>query len=99
MPWLRRCRSCAATAGSSVTASGQAETFVFTATPGSVSVAGYNASDTMRFDHHTFGDWQSLLGHASQAGADTLIHMGATDTLTLKNVALTSLDQNHVRFA
>ena len=84
--------------GSSVTVSGQAETFVFTPTPGSVTVAGYDASDIMRFDHRTFGDWGTLLSHASQSGADTLIHMSPSDTVTLKNVALTSLDKSRVYF-
>ena len=84
---------------SSLNISGKNERFVFTPTPGSATIAGFDQSDTMQFDHSVFANWQGLLSHASQAGADTLIHMGATDTLTLKNVALASLDQNHIRFA
>ena len=46
----------------------------------------------MQFDHTVFGTWNDLLSHATQAGADTVIHTSASDTLTLKNFALTSLD-------
>ena len=57
-----------------------------------------DASDTIQFSHSTFGSWTDLLSHASQSGANTVIHTDATDTLTLQNVTLATLCKTHVQF-
>ena len=46
----------------------------------------------------TFANFAQLLSHASQSGSDTVIQTDATNTITLKDVALSTLDQNHFSF-
>ncbi|WP_159731875.1 S8 family serine peptidase [Methylosinus sp. Ce-a6] len=61
-------------------------------------VDGFNSTDTMQFGHSVFADWTHLLGAARQSGADTIIAISATDSVTLKNVAMSSLTQNQFQF-
>ena len=85
--------------GSSIDLVGTGNQFVFSATLGSATISDLDASDTFQFSQSTFGDWQSLLSHASQSGADTNINLTPTDSLLLKNVDLSTLTANRFRFA
>ena len=84
--------------GSTLAVSGTNEAFVFMANPGTSTISGWDASDSVQFSTSTFANWQALLGHASQSGANTLIQLDPTDTLTLTGVALTSLKSSQVHF-
>ncbi len=53
-------------------------------------VAG-GAHDTIRIDHTIFADWASLLAVSTLSGNDTIITADADNTITLKNVAVSSL--------
>ena len=75
------------------------DTFVFHPSFGHDTITDFEAADTIQFDHSVFVDWAHLLGAAQQSGADTIITLDAVDTITLKNVAVSSLNQNQFHFA
>ncbi|MCW1408803.1 rhizobiocin, partial [Rhizobium sp. 1AS11] len=62
-------------------------------------VATGTAHDTIRIDHSIFADWASLLGAFSQSGSDTIVTADSDNTITLKNVAVSSLDSFDFLFA
>ncbi|MGO6840471.1 calcium-binding protein, partial [Rhizobium ruizarguesonis] len=57
------------------------------------------AHDTIRIDHSIFADWASLLAASSQSGSDTIVTADSDNTITLKNVAVSSLDSFDFLFA
>ncbi|MBB4294141.1 serralysin, partial [Rhizobium leguminosarum] len=57
------------------------------------------AHDTIRIDHSIFADWASLLAASSQSGSDTIVTADIDNTITLKNVAVSSLDSFDFLFA
>ncbi|MBY3211812.1 calcium-binding protein [Rhizobium laguerreae] len=61
-------------------------------------VAGAQSIDVIDFSTEIFADFASVLAAASQLGADTVITHDANTSITLKNVALTSLHQDDFRF-
>jgi hypothetical protein len=81
-----------------VTDSGSSETFVFKANFGQDTLTGFDSTDHMQVDSAIFADWAHLIGGAQQVGADTIITASATDTITLKNVAVSSLSQGQFQF-
>ncbi len=85
--------------GAAITAAGTNDAFVFSPTPGTVSITGYDPTDTLQFSTSTFANWHALLNHASQQGADTVIHTDASHAITLAGVTLSKLQQSHVTFA
>ena len=52
----------------------------------------------MQFDTNVFADYASVLAAAKQVGADTVITLDASDTITLKNVSLANLHQDDFFF-
>ncbi|XAZ23542.1 calcium-binding protein [Sinorhizobium sp. B11] len=60
-------------------------------------VAG-GAHDTIRIDHTIFADWASLLAVSTLSGNDTIITADADNTITLKNVAVSSLQSADFQF-
>jgi Ca2+-binding RTX toxin-like protein len=60
-------------------------------------VAG-GAHDTIRIDHTIFADWASLLAVSILSGNDTIITADADNTITLKNVAVSSLQSADFQF-
>lgn len=56
------------------------------------------AHDTIRMDHSVFAGWASLLAASSQSGADTIIAADTNNTITLKNVAVSSLQAADFQF-
>ncbi|MBX5173549.1 calcium-binding protein [Rhizobium sp. NZLR1b] len=61
-------------------------------------VAGAQSVDIIDVGTDIFADFASVLAAASQVGADTVITHDANTSITLKNVALTSLHQDDFRF-
>jgi len=57
------------------------------------------AHDTIRIDHSIFADWASLLAASSQSGSDTIFTADIDNTITLKNVAVSSLQSADFQFA
>jgi hypothetical protein len=81
-----------------VSDSGSSETFVFKASFGQDTLTGFDSTDHMQIDSAIFSDWAHLIGGAQQVGADTIITASPTDTITLKNVAVSSLSQGQFQF-
>lgn len=52
----------------------------------------------LEFDSNLFADFESVLAAAAQVGSDTVITYDADNAVTLKNVAVTSLHEDDVRF-
>ena len=78
---------------SSLTVSGSDDAFCFGAALGQSSIAGFNSTDTL---HLSVADWTSysaLLssGDLMQSGADTVIRLDASNTLTLTGVQAANL--------
>lgn len=83
---------------STITENGNNNNFVFHPGFGTDVISGFDASDTLQFDHAIFADWGHLLAASSQQGGDTVIAFDANNTITLQNVALSSLTQSQVQF-
>ena len=81
---------------------GQADTFVFAANFGRDVIKDFvtsgSAQDTIQFSKTTFDSFASVLSHASQVDQDVVISSGS-DTLTLKNTKLGSLNSGDFHFA
>lgn len=60
--------------------------------------AGAGSADVLEIDTSVFADFEAVLAAAAQVGDDTVITYDASNTVTLKNVALTSLHDDDVRF-
>jgi len=45
-----------------------------------------------------FASWSALLAKTQQVGADTVITLTATDTVTLKNFSTPTFNQDDARF-
>ncbi|MBZ9709298.1 putative Ig domain-containing protein [Mesorhizobium sp. ESP7-2] len=61
-------------------------------------VTGPGTEDVIEFENDVFADFASVLSAATQVGADTVITHDASNVVTLKNVALTSLHQDDFQF-
>jgi hypothetical protein len=81
---------------------GQADTFVFAANFGRDIIKDFvssgSAQDMIQFSKTTFDSFASVLSHASQVDQDVVISSGS-DTLTLKNTKLSSLNSGDFHFA
>jgi Ca2+-binding RTX toxin-like protein len=75
------------------------DTFVFNATIGQDVINDFTTEDVVEFRDGAFADWADLLGSASQSGADTVITVDAANSVTLKNVALSSLNESQFQFS
>ena len=80
----------------------RADTFVFAANFGRDVIKDFvtsgSAQDTIQFSKTTFDNFASVLSHASQVDQDVVISSGS-DTLTLKNTKLGSLNSGDFHFA
>ena len=61
-------------------------------------VAGAGTDDVLEFANSIFGDFEAVLAAASQQNTDTVIAVDASNSITLKNVALTDLHEDDLRF-
>jgi Ca2+-binding RTX toxin-like protein len=75
------------------------DTFVFSANFGQDAIHDFTAEDVVEFRDGVFTDWADLLGAASQSGGDTVITVDAANSVTLKNVALSNLNESQFQFS
>lgn len=59
---------------------------------------GSGLVDVLEFDTSLSADFEAVLAAAAQVGNDTVITYDASNTVTMKNVALASLHDDDVRF-
>jgi hypothetical protein len=78
---------------------GDSEAVVFQPQFGASAVGGFNSTDTMTFSASDFANFQALQQHMSQSGANTVITLDASDTITLVNVQPSSLTASNFNFA
>ena len=83
----------------STTVSGANEAFVFQPTIGEDTINGFASTDSMQFSTSDFANWMALQSHTSQSGANTVITLNASNTVTLTDVTATSLTQSQFHFA
>ena len=81
-----------------VTGRGGSDTFVFGPNLGKDVITDFQTTglqhDILQFSQNTFSNFASVLAHAAQVGSDVVITADALDSVTLKNVNLSSI-QNH----
>ena len=79
-----------------------ADIFVYHAGFGFDTVQSFTAAgtlhDTLQVDKTLFADWTTLLSKTKQVGTDLVITADAADTITLKNVALSSFTAQDATF-
>jgi hypothetical protein len=85
-------------AGDGVAIAGANDLAVFSTLSGQDVVIGFNATTTIQLNASEFANWSALLAHTSQSGADAVIALDASDTLTLKTVAASALSASNFRF-
>jgi hypothetical protein len=78
---------------SSLTVAGADDAFCFAAQTGAATIAGFDASDTLRLSAADWADFNALLmsGDIAQSGADTVIRLDANNAITLTGVQTSSL--------
>ncbi|WP_206243587.1 beta strand repeat-containing protein [Novosphingobium terrae] len=78
------------------------DTFVFHAGFGQETVTGFMPSgptaDVLQFDTNVFSDWAHLLGATVQQGSDLLITLDASDSILVKNMAISSFSSANAHF-
>ncbi|HMM88329.1 Ig-like domain-containing protein [Bradyrhizobium sp.] len=93
----------ASTAGDDLfVGNGGTDTFAFAANFGNDVIRDFDAvgrrHDVVEFSKSEFDSFASVLSHASQVGQDVVISAGS-DSLTLKNTKLSTLDSHDFHFA
>ena len=81
--------------GATASATDGADTFVFKPHPGHVTVEGFSARgfghDTLSFSSRSFASIVDVLHHTTMSGGDAVIHLSATDSVTLVGVSKADL--------
>ncbi len=67
------------------------DTFVFGADFGKDTVTEFHSGDHIEFENHLFANFAAVQAASSQTGADVVITLDATDTVTLQHTTLASL--------
>jgi Ca2+-binding RTX toxin-like protein len=81
-----------------------ADTFKFDGNFGNDTVvdfhygSGPGVDDVLQLDHNQFADFNAVLAHSQQAGADTLIVLDASHSIRLSNVSLAGLQASDFTF-
>jgi serralysin len=77
-----------------------ADTFVFAANFGNVTLANFDpGTDVIEIDHTVFADFEALLAAAHDDGSgNAVIAADSHDTITLKNVTVAQLVQHQGDF-
>ena len=85
---------------SSVTENAGPNTFVFSqGIGGQDTIGGFTPStDSMQFSALDFANYWALSGQMSQSGANTVITLNASDTVTLTNVQAANLTSANFHF-
>jgi len=88
------------TAGTILTGGAGADTFAFPDVMGRDEVTNFGtAKDTLWFNASLFANFTAAMSDASQMGANTVFTIDANDTVTLDNVAKSSLTASNFHFA
>ncbi len=74
-----------------LTAGNGNDTFVFGAGFGNDTVTDFHSGDHIEFENHLFANFAAVQAASSQTGADVVITLDATDTVTLQHTTLASL--------
>ncbi|MDE8762178.1 calcium-binding protein, partial [Rhizobium sp. CBK13] len=86
-----------------LTGGAAADLFAYSANWGHDTITNFvatgSAHDTISIDHGIFADWESLFAATEQSGNDTIITADSDNTITLRNVALSSLQSWDFLFA
>ncbi|RSB96643.1 RTX toxin [Rhizobium sophoriradicis] len=86
-----------------LTGGAAADVFIYLANWGHDTITNFlaagSAHDTISIDHGIFADWESLFAASEQSGNDTIITADSDNSITLKNVALSSLQSWDFLFA
>jgi parallel beta-helix repeat protein len=81
---------------------GHSDTFVFAPNFGNDVIKDFKASgwghDVVQFSKSVFDNFADVLAHATQSGRDVVIATDHSDSLTLKNTKLSSLDKSDFHF-
>jgi hypothetical protein len=84
-------------------ANGHHDTFVFASNFGKDVITDFRASghghDVIQFSKSVFDSFSDVLSHATQSGQNVVISDHTGDSLTLKNVKMTALNQHDFHFA
>ena len=87
------------TGSSTATLSGSSDALSFQHGIGGQDVVnGFGSTNSMWFSHLDFATWSVLQGDMSQSGANTVITLNASDTVTLTNVTMSSLTSPQFHF-
>nr|WP_280950624.1 M10 family metallopeptidase C-terminal domain-containing protein [Rhizobium esperanzae] len=86
-----------------LTGGAAADVFVYSSNWGHDTITNFvatgSAHDAISIDHNIFVDWESLFAASEQSGNDTVITADSDNTITLRNVALSSLQSWDFLFA
>ncbi|ANK90283.1 serralysin-like metalloprotease domain-containing protein [Rhizobium sp. N6212] len=86
-----------------LTGGAAADVFVYSSNWGHDTITNFvatgSAHDAISIDHNIFVDWESLFAASEQSGNDTVIMADPDNTITLRNVALSSLQSWDFLFA
>jgi hypothetical protein len=81
---------------------GHSDTFVFAPNFGNDVIKDFKASgwghDVVQFSKSVFDNFADVLAHATQSGRDVVVATDHSDSLTLKNTKLSSLDKSDFHF-
>jgi uncharacterized membrane protein YdcZ (DUF606 family) len=81
-----------------VTANGGSDAFVFGAAIGTEVINGFAPTDTIQFSKSDFASWSALSSHMTQSGANTVITLNSSNTVTLDGVTATTLTTSEFKF-
>ncbi|WP_064710810.1 M10 family metallopeptidase C-terminal domain-containing protein [Rhizobium bangladeshense] len=86
-----------------LTGGAAADVFIYSANWGHDTITNFvatgSAHDVIWIDHNIFADWDALFAATEQSGNDTIITADSDNTITLRNVALSSLQSWDFLFA
>ncbi|MBX4865641.1 RTX toxin [Rhizobium bangladeshense] len=86
-----------------LTGGAAADVFIYSANWGHDTITNFvatgSAHDAIWIDHNIFADWDALFAATEQSGNDTIITADSDNTITLRNVALSSLQSWDFLFA
>jgi len=85
-------------AGSTATVSGTNDNFVFKPAFGQEVINGFGSTDSISLSASDFANWSALLSHTAQSGANTVITLDPSDTITLAGVTASSLQASQFHF-
>ena len=87
-------------AGTTMTGGAGGDTFAFPNVMGHDSVTNFGTTkDTLNFNASLFANFAAAMSSASQVGANTVFTIDANDSVTLDNVAKTSLTASNFHFS